>query len=161
MIPILSSFEIESTGLVLSFSLASALVWVWDFILSFFRGYINFRTGTADDGRICREWSSSVLNSSVTFVQPLHLAIRDTVFAKIGQGISAKICYIDLYCCSPSKDQTLPIGIKKSFSWIIPPFFVWPWTSRNSFMYSWSTDVWKNLDSIRLWSAKKFKKLNS
>jgi len=45
MIPLLSSFDIESTGIVLSFSLASALVWAWDFILSFFRGYINFRTG--------------------------------------------------------------------------------------------------------------------
>lgn len=82
MIPLLSSFDIESTGIVLSFSLASALVWAWDFILSFFRGYINFRTGQGMTAGKCL-WS-------VTFVQPLHLESRDTdiVFAKIWRGRS-------------------------------------------------------------------------
>ena len=45
MIPLLSAFDIDSTGAVLGFALASAFVWLLDFIFSFFRGYINFRTG--------------------------------------------------------------------------------------------------------------------
>lgn len=140
MIPLLSSFDIESTGIVLSFSLASALVWAWDFILSFFRGYINFRTGQGMTAGKCL-WS-------VTFVQPLHLESRDTdiVFAKIwrGRSPSSMLYWFDLYCCSPgsAKTKLCPlVVIYPSDGSSQRPFLVCVWTSRDSFMYSWSTDV--------------------
>lgn len=46
MIPLLSAFDIATAGVVLGFALASAFVWLIDFFFSFFRGYIDFRTGT-------------------------------------------------------------------------------------------------------------------
>ena len=80
MIPLLSAFDIDSTGAVLGFALASAFVWLLDFIFSFFRGYINFRTGAKwrqhFDVKTCYvthlsrcshmlEWSEVIWNTSI------------------------------------------------------------------------------------------------
>lgn len=45
MIPLLTAFDVQQTGAVYGFALVSAVVWCLDMNISFFRGFINARTG--------------------------------------------------------------------------------------------------------------------